>query len=298
VTDNSATLEATFETHRERLLGLAYRMLGSRSDAEDIVQETWLRVSSSTSSSTSTPQIDNLQAYLLTVATRLCLDQLKSAGRKREQYIGTWLPEPVISAETPSPAEETELADDLSFALLLTLEKLTPPERAAFLLHDVFALPFKDVASSLGKSEAACRKLATRARRAVQKSKPQQSVPAETHRTLLSQFSRATETGDLEGLKRLLHDEAVLYSDGGGVKPAALNPVYGADKIARFFLGVAGKVEPDSVSVAARNINSQPGLLVYVDGELDLTVGIDCYDNRIVAIYLVRNPEKLQMVGQ
>ena len=293
MTDNPASLEATFETHRERLLGLAYRMLGSRADAEDIVQETWLRVSSSTSAPTPTSQIDNLQAYLLTVATRLCLDQLKSARRKREQYVGTWLPEPVIAAETPSPAEETELADDLSFALLLTLEKLTPPERAAFLLHDVFALSFKDVAMTLGKSEAACRQLATRARRAVQKSKPQQAVPAETHRTLLSQFSKATETGDLEALKRLLHDEAVLYSDGGGMKPAALNPVYGADKIARFFLGVAGKVEPDSVSVVARTINSHPGLLVYVDGELDLTVGIDCYDNRIVAIYLVRNPEKL-----
>jgi RNA polymerase sigma-70 factor (ECF subfamily) len=118
-------------------------------------------------------------------------------------------------------------------------------------------------------------------------------VPAETHRALLSQFSKATQTGDLDGLKRLLHDEAILYSDGGGVKLAALNPVFGADKIARFFLGVAGKVEQDSVSVAAKTINGHPGLLVYVDGELDLTVGIDCYDNRIAVIYLVRNPEKL-----
>lgn len=280
-------LEAAFETHRERLFGLAYRMLGSRADAEDIVQETWLRVSSAT------PQIDNLQAYLLTVATRLCLDQLKSARTKREQYVGTWLPEPVISTATPSPAEHIELADDLSFALLLTLEKLTPPERAAFLLHDVFALSFKEVAKSLGRSEASCRQLASRARQAVQQSKPQQTVPAETHRALLSQFSKATQTGDLDGLKRLLHDEAILYSDGGGVKLAALNPVFGADKIARFFLGVAGKVEQDSVSVAAKTINGHPGLLVYVDGELDLTVGIDCYDNRIAVIYLVRNPEKL-----
>ena len=282
-----AALEAAFETHRERLFGLAYRMLGSRADAEDIVQETWLRVSSAT------PQIDNLQAYLLTVATRLCLDQLKSARTKREQYVGTWLPEPVISTATPSPAEHIELADDLSFALLLTLEKLTPPERAAFLLHDVFALSFKEVAKSLGRSEASCRQLASRARKAVRQSKPKQAVPTETHRALLSQFSKATQTGDLDGLKRLLHDEAILYSDGGGVKLAALNPVFGADKIARFFLGVAGKVEQDSVSVAAKTINSHPGLLVYVDGELDLTVGIDCYDNRIAVIYLVRNPEKL-----
>ena len=287
MTDTSAALETALETHRERLFGLAYRMLGCRADAEDIVQETWLRASSATM------QIDNPQAYLLTIATRLCLDQLKSAHAKREQYIGTWLPEPLISTETLSPAEETELADDLSFALLLTLEKLTPPERAAFLLHDVFAMSFKDVARSLGRSEPACRQLASRARQAIQKSKPQQTVPAETHRTLLTQFSNAAQTGDLEGLKRLLHDEAILYSDGGGVKPAALNPVYGADRIARFFLGIAGKAEPDSVDVATRTINSHPGLLVYVDGELDLTVGIDCCDNRIAAIYLVRNPEKL-----
>lgn len=280
-------LEAAFETHRERLFGLAYRMLGSRADAEDIVQETWLRISNSAS------QVDNLLAYLLTTATRLCLDQLKSARAKREQYVGTWLPEPVISTETPSPAEQVELADDLSFALLLTLEKLTPPERAAFLLHDVFALSFKEVAKCLGRSKASCRQLASRARQAVQQSKPQQTVAADTHRALLSQFSKATQTGDLEALKRLLHDEAVLYSDGGGVKLAALNPVYGADKIARFFRGVAGKVKPESVSVAARNINGHPGLLVYVDGELDLTVGVDCYDNRIAVIYLVRNPEKL-----
>jgi len=290
VTKNTAAVDATFEAHRERLIGLAYRMLGNHADAEDIVQETWLRVSSAAS------QIDNLQAYLFTVATHLCLDQLKSARTKREQYVGTWLPEPVISSEAPSPAEHLELADDLSFALLLTLEKLTPPERAAFLLHDVFALAFKDVANSLGKSEAACRQLANRARRAVQESKPQQAVPAEVHRTLLSQFSKAIETGELEELTRLLHDEAILYSDGGGVKPAALNPIHGADKIARFFLGIAGKVEPDSVRIAACTINSHPGLLVYVDGELDLTVGIDCYDERIESIYLIRNPEKLRKI--
>jgi len=238
-----------------------------------------------------------MKAYLLTIATRLCLDQIKSARVKREQYIGTWLPEPLLAVDTMSPAQGTELADDLSFALLLTLEKLTPPERAAFLLHDVFAMPFEEVGLSLDKSAAACRQLASRARQAVHKCRPGKPVSAETHRALLASFAEATQSGDLDGLKRLLHKEAVLYSDGGGVKTAALNPVYGADKIARFFLGIATKVEYSSVSVLAGIINSRPGLLVFVDGELDLTVGIDGNGDRIEAIYLVRNPDKLQYIG-
>ncbi len=287
-TDQTA-LEAAFEVQRGRLLGLAYRMLGSRADAEDIVQETWLRVSSSTT------QVKNAEAFLVTVATRLCLDQLKSARARRENYVGPWLPEPVLSTEEFSPAAATELADDLSFALLLTLETLTPPERAAFLLHDVFDLPFADIAETLGKSEAACRQLATRARKAVKHRRPSQPAPPEAHRNLTSRFFATLENGDIDGLKDLLQEEVVLYSDGGGVKTAALNPIYGADKVARFFLGIAHKASEQGASIRISDavINGRPGTLVFVDDELDLTFSINVDDNRISTIYMVRNPEKL-----
>ncbi len=284
-----ASLEAVFKAHSGRLLGLAYRMLGSRADAEDIVQETWLRVSSSTA------QMKDAEAYLVTVATRLCLDQLKSARKRRETYVGPWLPEPVLSTEAFSPATATELADDLSFALLLTLETLTPPERAAFLLHDVFDLPYADIAIALGKSEAACRQLAARARKAVRGPRPSQAAPPEAYRTLISRFFETLETGDIDGLKGLLQEEVMLYTDGGGVKMAALNLIRGVDKVARFFLGVSRKfgAKATSIRLSGATINGRPGILVFVDGQLDQTFSIDVEDNRISTIYIVRNPEKL-----
>ena len=272
-----------------RLLGLAYRMLGSRADAEDIVQETWLRVSSSTA------HMKDAEAYLVTVATRLCLDQLKSARVRRENYVGPWLPEPILSTEEFSPAAATELADDLSFALLLTLETLTPPERAAFLLHDVFDLPFADIADTLGKSEAACRQLAARARKAVRSRRPSQTAPPEAHKTLTSRFFETLQNGDIGGLKDLLQEEVMLYTDGGGVKTAALNPIYGADKVARFFLGITRKasVQGASIRLSDAVINGRPGMLIFVDDQLDQTFSINVDDNRISTIYMVRNPEKL-----
>lgn len=284
-----ASLETLFETHRGRLLGLAYRMLASRADAEDVVQETWLRISSSAA------RIDNVEAYLVTVATRLCLDQLKSARARRETYVGPWLPEPVLATDALSPASASELADDLSFALLLTLEALTPPERAAFLLHDVFDLPFADIAKTLGKSEPACRQLAARARKAVKGPRPAQTVPPETYETLNARFFESLETGDIAGLKNLLRQEVVLYSDGGGVKTSALNLIHGAEKVARFWLGLARKNDRESstIHLTAADINGRPGMLIYMDGELDQTFSIDVEDDRISAIYVVRNPEKL-----
>lgn len=289
MSSDHAALEAAFTAQGGRLLGLAYRMLGSRADAEDIVQETWLRVSSST------PHIRDPEAYLVTVATRLCLDQLKSARVRRESYVGPWLPEPVMSTDEFSPEAATELADDLSFALLLTLETLTPPERAAFLLHDVFDLPFADIAKTLGKSEAACRQLAARARKAVRNRQPSQTAPPETYKSLTSRFFETLENGDIGGLKELLQEEVMLYTDGGGVKTAALNPIYGADKVARFFLGIARKsvAQGQSVRLSDAVINGRPGLLIFVDGELDQTFSINVDDNRISTIYMVRNPEKL-----
>jgi len=285
-------LETVFKAHSTRVLGLAYRMLGSRADAEDVLQETWIRVSASTA------EVENPEAFLVTVATRLCLDHLKSARVRRETYVGPWLPEPVLSVESFSPETAAALADDLSFALLLTLQTLTPPERAAFLLHDVFDLPFSEIAATLGKSEAACRQLAARARKAVKAKRRANSVSPDECRTLTTRFFETLETGDLDALKNLLRTDAVLYSDGGGVKISALNPIRGDDKVARFFLGIARKSmrRRQAVDLAGAEINGQPGALIFVDGLLDQTLSIDVVDGQIAKIYVVRNPEKLENI--
>lgn len=287
------SLEQTFNARRGRLLGLAYRMLGSRADAEDVVQETWIRIAD-----TKEP-VTNTEAYLVTVATRICLDHLKSARVRRESYVGPWLPEPLLSTEKFSPATATELADDLSFALLLTLETLSPAERAAFLLHDVFDLSFADIAVTLDKSEGACRQLATRARKAVRSQHPSRNVSREDYRSLTNRFFKTLETGDLDGLKALLQKDVILHTDGGGIKTSALNLIHGADRVARFFVGIARKFggQATSIRLSEVDINGRPGILIFLDGELDQTFGIDVEDNRIATIYSVRNPEKLRSLA-
>lgn len=287
-------VEDALTSSRGRLQGLAYRMLGSHADAEDIVQEAYLRVRGRDQDG-----IRNLEAFLFTTVTRLCLDQLKSARARREVYVGPWLPEPVIDTESLSPEQATELADDLSFALLLTLEKLSAPERAAFLLHDVFDTSFAQIAETLGKSEAACRQLAARARKAVKSARPAQPAPPEAHKTLLTKFAEAVATGDLSRLQALLAADAVSYSDGGGVKLAALNPVVGADKVARFFVGLFQKHEARGgrSELQIASVNGLPGFVIYVDGELDHTLSIEVEDGQIRAIYVVRNPDKLRAVS-
>src|SRR5579872_4435282 len=276
--------------YRRRLLGLAYRMLGSRSDAEDVVQDAYLRFADAT-------DVRSPEAFLVTVVTRLCLDRLKSAKAQREIYVGPWLPEPVFDTDGLSAEAATELADDLSFALLLALDRLSPQERAAFLLHDVFDIPFSEIAAMIERSEPACRQLATRARRAVRHERP---VPAATdsHAHLLQAFLEAVGSGDLSQLTGLLREDAVAVTDGGGRKSAALNPIYGADKVARFFISVAGKAKAtgQDIRIEPATINGGIGALLYLDGELDhsLSIGID--GGKIAAIYLVRNPDKLRHV--
>ena len=286
----TAGLEA-FSASRGRLLGLAYRMLGSRADAEDVLQDAYLRYQA-----LDPAEVRNPEALLVTTVTRLCLDRLKSARRQREVYVGPWLPEPVLDGEQLSPETAAEVADDLSFALLLTLEKLSAPERAAFLLHDVFETPFAQVAETLGKSEAACRQLAARARKAVRSEKPARPVSPEAHRALAQRFAEVVMTGDASRLEALLAADAVAYTDGGGVKIAALNPIRGADKVARFFAGIVSKNLDDARSsrFRAAEINGAPGFLVYLNGELEQTVSLDVSDGRITAIYVVRNPHKLE----
>jgi RNA polymerase sigma-70 factor, ECF subfamily len=275
--------------HRRRLLGLAYRMLGSRSDAEDVVQDTYLRFANAA-------DVRNPEAFLVTVVTRLCLDRLKSAKAQREIYVGPWLPEPVFDAEGLSADAATELADDLSFALLLALDRLSPPERAAFLLHDVFDVPFSEVAGMIDRTEAACRQLATRARRAVRDARPAPAATPDSHARLLSAFSEAVASGDVSRLAGLLREDAIAMTDGGGRKFAALNPIMGADKVARFFIGIANKAVGHDIRIGPMTINGTVGALLYMDGEVDLALSMAIDGNRIAAIYIVRNPDKLRHV--
>jgi RNA polymerase sigma-70 factor (ECF subfamily) len=273
--------------HRGRLLGLAYRMLGSRSDAEDVVQDAYLRFAGAQG-------VHNPEAFLVTIVTRLCLDRLKSAKAQREIYVGPWLPEPVFDAEGLSADAATELADDLSFALLLALDRLSPMERAAFLLHDVFDTPFSEIAAMLDRTEASCRQLASRARRAVRDNRPVPVATPDSHARLLQAFSDAVASGDVRQLAELLREDAVAITDGGGRKFAARNPIIGADKVARFFIGLAGKTAGHDVRIAPAVINGAVGALLYLDGELDLTLSMAIDGEKIAAIYVVRNPDKLR----
>jgi RNA polymerase sigma-70 factor (ECF subfamily) len=273
--------------HRGRLLGLAYRMLGSRSDAEDVVQDAYLRFAGA-------QDVHNAEAFLVTVVTRLCLDRLKSARAQREVYIGPWLPEPVFDAEGLSADTATELADDLSFALLLALDRLSPLERAAFLLHDVFDTPFSEIAAMLDRTEASCRQLASRARRAVRDDRPAPGKTPDNHTRLLQAFGEAVASGDVARLVELLRADAVALTDGGGRKTAARNPIVGADKIARFFIGLAAKNAGHDIRVEPAMINGAIGALLYLDGELDHTMSMAISGEKIAAIYIVRNPDKLR----
>ena len=273
--------------HRGRLLGLAYRMLGSRSDAEDVVQDAYLRFAGA-------QDVHNAEAFLVTVVTRLCLDRLKSARAQREVYVGPWLPEPVFDAEGLSADTATELADDLSFALLLALDRLSPLERAAFLLHDVFDTPFSEIAAMLDRTETSCRQLASRARRAVRDERPPPAATPDSHARLLQAFGEAVASGNVARLAELLRADAVALTDGGGRKTAALNPVVGADKIARFFIGLAAKNAGHDIRIEPAMINGAFGALLYLDGELDHTMSMAISGEKIAAIYIVRNPDKLR----
>lgn len=281
-----------FGPGRKRLLGLAYRMLGSHTEAEDVLQDAWLRFHA-------VREVENRDALLTTIVTRLCLDRMKSAQARREIYVGPWLPEPVIDTDALSPDAATELADDLSFALLLTLERLKPAERAAFLLHDVFDLPFTQVSITLCRTEAACRQLASRARKAVCAGRPQplQSAPssADAHQRLLAAFGAATISGDVEALARLLHDDAVLLADGGGKVTTALNPIRGAERIARFFVGTArkfGSAVPD-LRIEFGSVNCAPAILAWSGRKIEQILALSVQRERIAAVYAIRNPDKL-----
>lgn len=281
----------TFEQHRSHLKGLAYRMLGSVSEAEDIVQDAYLRWHQ-----TDTTAVDNPRAFLSKVVSRLCLDRWKDASRKREQYVGPWLPEPLV---TDDAASTCELEREVSYALMLALERLSPLERAAFLLHDVFGLPFDEVATALDRSAPACRQLATRARQNVQADRPRFEVGASDSRRVAEAFFTAARQGDTTALRDLLVADATFHSDGGGVRSAALRVITGVDKLCRLFAALARKAE-GSGPLWARPmvINGLPGFLtVEQDGQLQ-TTALDIVDGRIANIYIVRNPHKLTHLAE
>jgi RNA polymerase sigma-70 factor, ECF subfamily len=261
---------STFEAHRRALIGLAYRMLGSRSEAEDVVQDAYLRWHAADRSTVEEPR-----RYLGTVVTRLCLDRMKAAHARRELYVGQWLPEPVVD-EVFEDDVAIELAHDVSVALMLLLERLTLLERASFLLHDVFGLDFAEVARALGRGEAACRQLATRARAHIEAGRPRFPASREAGHRLAAAFQAAVSSGDIRALEQVLTEDAVLYSDGGGKRAAALNPIRGIDRIMRFFAGIARK-NPALATIAARpaTINGLPGFVMReTDGSVD-TMAID-----------------------
>lgn len=279
-----------FESQRRRSIGLAYRLLGSRADAEDVVQDAWLKWSQAEHSG-----IENDEAYLTTIVTRLCLDKMKHERVRREVYIGPWLPEPITDAAVLSAQTASEFADDLSYALLLALERLSALERAAFLLHDVFDLPFADVAATLERNESAVRQLAARARKSVREARPSRPASPEVHKNLLTAFMTALGEGDISRLKVLLREDAVFMSDGGGKKSAVSRPIHGADTVAHLLLGFTrGRpLQLDSTSIVETWINGSAGFLIYIDGVLQQTFMISVDDERIDAVYVVRNPDKL-----
>jgi RNA polymerase sigma-70 factor (ECF subfamily) len=288
---------ASFEPHRRRLLGLAYRMLGSMAEAEDAVQEAYLRWHDADRES-----VEDTRAYLMTTTTRICLDVLKSARVRREGYVGPWLPDPVTDTASLAPDAQTELAEDLSVALLLALDRLSPLERAAFLLHDVFDYSFSQVADALGRNEAACRQLAARARTHVREARPAGAIPVhaasgaleEKHAQLLSAFVTAARSGDIGALTRMLARDARVVSDGGGKVPAALNVIEGADRAAAFLAGVVRKGFTPDMTVRFDTINGLPGLIVSGPRGLVQTNAFEIEGEVVKAIYVVRNPDKLR----
>ena len=283
---------AQFNQYRSYLFAIAYRMLGSAMDAEDMVQETYLRWQKATRA-----DIESPKSFLAAIITRLCIDYLRSARSQRETYIGEWLPEPLAAPVTASGDERVALAESLSFAFLVLLESLSPTERAAFLLREVFDYDYVEIAQIVDKSPTNCRQMVSRARRHIHNGRPRfQATAAETEAITL-QFAQACLDGDMAGLLALLAEDVVEYSDGGGQVPSALRPIRGADHVARFILGILKKAPPGT-SMTLAMVNDQPAILGFINGQLYNTVLLDVGDGRIQQIYIINNPDKLAHIKQ
>ncbi|MFI4968169.1 MAG: RNA polymerase sigma-70 factor [Gammaproteobacteria bacterium] len=282
---------ATFLQHRPRLFGLAYRMLGSRSDAEDVLQDAYLRWQTA-----SREELRSPEAWLVTVVTRLSIDRLRDAKRERETYTGPWLPEPLVGEAVASPERASELASDVSFAFLMMLERLSPEERAVFLLREVFDMDYPELAQMLGKSEDACRQMLHRAKERVRQERPRFQVNPAAHRQLLERFIAATSSGKREDLLALFAKDVRFASDGGGKVQAALRVLEGAERLVRFYAAISRLTADHSLTYRHAEINGAPGLLQFMDGRLTGALTLVTDGVRILEIYSVRNPDKLRHI--
>lgn len=277
-------------------MAIAYRMLGSRADAEDVLQEAWLRWHA-----TDRAALTSAEAWLVTVTTRLCVDRLRVLRVERERYTGPWLPEPQVEllpepvSSAPTPEETVELASDVSVAFLAVLERLSPEERAAFLLREVFDFDYADVARMLARQEADCRQLVHRAKERVRAGRPRVTVSREAHRSLLERFMAATRSGERAALQALFAADAQFVADGGGKVLSVLKVLNGAERIARFFEVVARRAGP-RLSYRHALVNGEPGLVRYFDGRFDAVLSLITDGERIVSCYIVRNPDKIAHV--
>lgn len=282
----------TFTRLRPRLQAIAYRMLGSSAEAEEVVQDAWLRWHEARQE-----LLNNGEAWLVAVTTRLAIDRLRSAKVQREHYIGTWLPEPVLGEAPRTPEQMLERADDVSVALMVTLERLAPEARAAFLLREVFDADYGEVAEALGKTEMACRQLVHRAKTQLQDSRPRYTVPRETQQRLLQGFAAAATRGEFAALKAMLADDAQLIGDGGGKVPSFGVPLVGGQRIAQLYLAASLRF-PGAVRCEVVMLNGEWGLLRFIEGVLESAHAIETDGERIVRIHAQRNPDKLARIAQ
>jgi RNA polymerase sigma-70 factor (ECF subfamily) len=287
VTHSTDTAVTTFEAKRNRLFGLAYRMLGSRAEAEDVVQETYVRWHQIDRTS-----IDNAEAWLVTTATRLAIDRLRRLQTEREAYRGPWLPEPIL-ATAPPPDQHLDLADDLSIAFVTVLERLAPDERAAFLLHDVFDVGYGEIASILSKTETACRQIVHRARTRVRDTRKRFDAPESAKAHLLQRFTAAMEARDEKALLELFTPDATWTADGGGKTAASPKPLVGADQIVRLVLKLRRNYWTDDRIMELASVNGETGLLIRDGHQLRSVLTIDTDGARIANVYAVVNPDKL-----
>ena len=278
-----------FDEQRRHLFGVAYRMLGSAADAEDMVQEAFLRWRQAPD------DVESPRAYLTTVVTRLCIDHLRSAKARREEYVGPWLPEPIPTSAVDGDGS-VAIGDSLSMAFLVLLESLTPVERAAFLLREVFDYDYDEIAEVVGKSAVACRQLVSRARGHLAARRARFEAPRDRRDAIVGEFRAACATGNMQALLSLFAEEITVWSDGGGVVSAATRPVSGRDRVGRFLLGLLSKAPP-GFEIRETELNGEPAFLTYLDGRLNTTLQLDVAGDRIEGIYIVRNPSKLTAVG-
>ena len=284
----AADPQAAFEHLRSRLFGIGYRMLGSRAEAEDVVQEAYIRWHDA-----DTASVRNPEAWLVTTVTRLAIDRLRALKREREAYHGPWLPEPLMGEQPPPPDRAIELASDLSLAFLVLLERLAPEERAAFLLHDVFDCGYPEIAGILQKTESACRQMVHRARERVRSGRKRFDAPEAARATLLKTFTDAVSARDEKALLALFAPDAVWTADGGGRVPASPRPIVGAERIVRLVLGLQRQFAAHGVTLQLASVNGETGLCARTDSRIGALFSFEIEDGRIAAVYAVINPEKL-----